>query len=402
MISLVRRTIATSALVALGAAFAGTACGGEQSLAKPALVLSFTSCVYSGMLTMTPSSQPARIFTTGLCGGAAYDGGGNGTAIDLALSLGGSPSGNEGVNLTFETSSANQTIDASDVPSEIASDNFLGAQVPAKTVWARHRYLGYGPAQGSVAFGAIDVQTIGCTADACDKGTASFDLTFQHVAWTTTSGQVDLSGHIVVTTVAGSDSCKSSGDCHDEGFACNQVSYVNQGNEYTTRGCGPTNATGVDLGGACTTSSDCASGYCDLYAGECAVFCSTDADCDSATRCVRSHWDDGVVQCMRRCATDADCAVLPQAKTCVGHYNAEGSKIVGACGGAVGTRQFGQTPTSAWQGGCATELQLSSNDDCTRFCATSADCAKPLPVCSVSGLKPANGGSVAYASVCHP
>jgi hypothetical protein len=243
---------------------------------------------------------------------------------------------------------------------------------------------------------------IDCTTDACEKGTASFDLSFQHVVWTTTNGQADLSGHVVVTTTAGGAYCSASTECHDAGFACNQVSYSNDDSQYPSSACGPTNASGVTLGAPCTSASDCASGYCDLHAGECAMFCSTDADCDDATRCVRSHWDAGVKECMRRCATDASCVDLPQAKRCVGHEAADSTQVVGACGGSTGTTQDGHTPTSAYGGSCETELQLSSNGECTRFCASNADCTAVLPVCGVTGVKRAQGdGTVAYAKACH-
>jgi hypothetical protein len=369
----------------------GAACAGQTPLPPPAVVLSFNGCTYEGMLTMTMASAPARVFTTGVCGATAYDGAGNGTAVDLGLSLGGSPGGGEGVTLTFVTAVANQSINSTAAPADLVSDNLLGAEVPAGTVWARHRFAtmtlaaGYATAQGGITFGALDVTPINCTADWCKEGTASFDVTLTHVVWSTKNGPVDVSGHVIVTASARDESCPTTSGCK-AGEACNQIGYQKNygGIDVTSIACGPANPSGAALGTACTAASDCASGYCDLHAFTCASFCATDADCDASTACVQSYWEGSANVCLRRCATDADCAAFPQAKTCVAHGNGDRTKLVGVCGGSAGTTPFGMKSTSTYQGDCASELALLGT--CTRYCASNADCAPPLPSCAVAAV----------------
>ncbi len=365
------------------------ACGGTALTPPPVVALKVSGCAFSGSLQSTTMAGAPIALSAGQCGGGIFDGGGQGAGIDLDLVLVNDYRNGEGVSLTFNRASANTTLQIVDAPADIASDNFLASSVPPGVIWVRHRSESstsldqtYTGASGSVVLGAIGLSTPSCSKEACSEGTASFDIAFQDVTWPGKSAPRTLNGHVVVTVSAGDPSCKGSSDCQD-GLACNRVTFLAQNGSY---GCGPTNAGGADLGAACTTATDCQSNVCDSEAGQCTVFCSATADCTNGTACMESNKGPALAACVRACTSDADCAGLPKAAICVAHDAAGSTTLVGGCGGAIGTKTFGQS--SGMDGGDVCDSGLSANKTCTRICRVDADCAPPLPVCSkTSGLR---------------
>lgn len=362
-----------------------TSCGTTPSReGPPILALRFSSCSFSGELQAAGAAAQPRVVARGLCGGGAFSGGGLGTGIDVDVAL----ENGEGLSVTFNAASMNQTLPVALAPVLEDRSYFLGAQVPAGVAWVRHRRrfdfrdksTVYSPMEGTVVVGPVGVAPADCTPEACANGTVTLELTFDHVRWTSPAGVVDYNGRISVTATAGGRACTTSSACPSRA-ACNQASTTGtQGNPLTS--CGPTNETGAELGQACASSTTCRSNNCDSSITQCTLFCLEDNECTGGTSCQRSTSTAGANQCIRPCRTNADCTDLPSATTCVARASRDFSKLVSGCGGARGTTPFGQPPTST--NPCDSGVFSSSptrSPICTRLCLTNADCGAPLPTC---------------------
>lgn len=341
--------------------------------------------------------QP-RLVPRGFCGGGAFDGSGNGTGLDLDLDLG----AQEGLRLTINASTMPQTLQIGEPPATLDQSAYLGGEVPVGMVWFRHRRRlvrqdtspVLASLEGTVTVRRLDVTSIDCTADLCEKGTGTLELTFDNVRWNSPTGVVAFAGRIsVAASTDGDEGCTRDPGVLESASACPPGSACNQGNRtrgYIAPACGPTNATGADLGQVCGSPDMCKSNYCESSTGQCTLFCYVDADCVEGMSCAQIAKEDreaaGVYfkfarACIRSCQTDADCAALRSGSVCVAHGSADNTKLIGGCGGARGTTTFGKEPTAL--NGCDTDLKIEDFrlGTCTRLCLTNADCAAPLPSC---------------------
>lgn len=150
----------------------------------------------------------------------------------------------------------------------------------------------------------------------------------------------------------------------------------------------------VALGGACTSSSQCASGPCNR--GRCTVPCANaitgNADCTAlpngtCTATNYSYTSGGVTAsgkvgfCARGCGRDADC---PTGDYCRAYSNDVADRVDVVCGpprpGATGEPGATCASDNDCKGGYC--MGTLSGPKCTSYCASSADCPTILPNCN--------------------
>jgi hypothetical protein len=201
--------------------------------------------------------------------------------------------------------------------------------------------------------------------------------------------------------------CTSTCDCSSSQL-CNKPVFAAPGKSVCSKPGVGTKLEGV----SCIKNTECASGYCDTFAGTCTEFCKTDNDCAGAgTSCFEAlyiaqtqGWRPNV--CLLNCDRNEDCpANTGGTPICFLLSNIDADYTAGACTW-IGVspaqnpiiKTFGQEPFDINTDFCDTGFILTigaqMKDICSKGCSTNADCAAPYATCGIiNATNPSGVGS---------
>ena len=180
---------------------------------------------------------------------------------------------------------------------------------------------------------------------------------------------------------------------------CNKPSFADPGKAL----CSKAGVGSKIEGDSCVKNTDCASGYCDVFAATCTEFCKTDDDCGGGTLCLQSlyiaqttGWTPNL--CLVNCLRNEDCpANTGGTSICFLSQDSTGTATLSACTWVGVTesqnpniKTFGEEPfldTDFCDTGYSLLVGAQQKPICSRGCITNADCAAPYPNCGiVTGL----------------